>query len=65
MASAWLKYVFSNSTLKGLGFGAGVYYVDRKRMDNSIGKDSDGNALWGQCHLIQLSMQRPITTLVL
>ncbi|WP_336834283.1 TonB-dependent receptor [Sphingobacterium siyangense] len=48
MASTWLKYVFSNSTLKGLGFGAGVYYVDRKRMDNSIGKDSDGNALWGQ-----------------
>jgi len=48
MASAWLKYVFSNTSLKGLGFGAGVYYVDSKRMDNSIGKDSEGNALWGQ-----------------
>ncbi|MNI44957.1 Ferrichrome-iron receptor precursor [compost metagenome] len=48
MASAWLKYVFSNTSLKGLGFGTGVYYVDSKRMDNNIGKDSEGNALWGQ-----------------
>ncbi|WP_286587474.1 TonB-dependent receptor [Sphingobacterium sp. N143] len=48
MASAWLKYVFSSTALKGLGFGAGIYYVDSKRMDNSIGKDSEGNALWGQ-----------------
>jgi len=48
MASIWLKYVFSGTALKGLGFGAGVYYVDRKRMDNSIGKDVQGNALWGQ-----------------
>ena len=48
MASMWLKYVFSASAIKGLGFGAGVYYVDSRRMDNSIGKDSEGNALWGQ-----------------
>ncbi|HAO27025.1 MAG TPA: TonB-dependent siderophore receptor, partial [Chryseobacterium indologenes] len=48
MASMWLKYVFSTSALKGLGFGAGVYYVDTRRMDNSIGKDSTGNALWGE-----------------
>lgn len=47
MASAWLKYVFSQHTLKGLGVGAGVYYVDSRRMDNSIGKDSEGNAVWG------------------
>lgn len=47
MASMWLKYVFSKTALKGLGFGAGVYYVDSRRMDNSIGKDSGGNALWG------------------
>lgn len=48
MASMWLKYVFSASAIKGLGFGAGVYYVDSRRMDNSIGKDGEGNALWGQ-----------------
>ncbi|MEZ0451535.1 TonB-dependent receptor [Sphingobacterium thalpophilum] len=48
MSSAWLKYVFSQKTLKGLGFGVGVYYVDQRRMDNSIGKDNAGNALWGQ-----------------
>lgn len=48
MASMWLKYVFSSSAIKGLGFGAGVYYVDSRRMDNSIGKDGEGNALWGQ-----------------
>ncbi|SHG89291.1 TonB-dependent receptor [Chryseobacterium vrystaatense] len=47
MASMWLKYVFSKTALKGLGLGAGVYYVDSRRMDNSIGKDSGGNALWG------------------
>lgn len=48
MASTWLKYVFSHTVLKGIGLGAGVYYVDSKRMDNSIGKDSKGNTLWGQ-----------------
>lgn len=48
MASMWLKYVFSTSALKGLGFGAGIYYVDTRRMDNSIGKDSNGTALWGE-----------------
>ena len=47
MASMWLKYVFSDHALKGLGFGAGVYYVDIRRMDNSIGKDNNGNTLWG------------------
>lgn len=47
MASAWLKYVFSQNMLKGLGFGTGVYYVDSRRMDNTIGQDSEGNALWG------------------
>ena len=47
MASAWLKYVFSQHALKGLGFGAGAYYVDSRRMDNSIGKDRDGHEMWG------------------
>lgn len=46
MASLWLKYVFSNNALKGLGFGTGVYYVDHRRMDNSVGQDVNGNSEW-------------------
>ncbi|MDM1353765.1 TonB-dependent receptor [Myroides marinus] len=46
-ASVWLKYVFSDTALKGLGFGAGVYYVDQRRLSESVGKDAQGNAQWG------------------
>ncbi|APA93786.1 TonB-dependent receptor [Myroides sp. ZB35] len=46
-ASIWLKYVFSDTALKGLGFGAGAYYVDQRRLSESVGKDTQGNAQWG------------------
>lgn len=46
-ASIWLKYVFSDTALKGLGFGAGMYYVDKRRLSDSVGKDANGNAQWG------------------
>ena len=45
--SIWLKYVFSTTALKGLGFGAGMYYVDQRRLSESIGKDEAGHAQWG------------------
>lgn len=44
----WSKYVFSKTALKGLGFGLGYYYVGERRMDNSTGKDTNGNAIWSQ-----------------
>lgn len=47
MASLWMKYVFSDTQLKGLGFGAGMNYVDVRRMDNSIGNNAAGEAMWG------------------
>ena len=46
-ASVWLKYVFSDTALKGLGFGVGAYYVDQRRLSESVGKDAAGNATWG------------------
>ncbi|MGL4585113.1 MAG: TonB-dependent siderophore receptor [Flavobacterium sp.] len=46
-ASIWLKYVFSDTALKGLGFGAGMYYVDQRRLNDAVGKDAQGNAQWG------------------
>ncbi|MBB1138129.1 TonB-dependent receptor [Myroides sp. WP-1] len=45
--SIWLKYVFSTTAVKGLGFGVGMYYVDQRRLSESIGKDAAGNAQWG------------------
>jgi len=48
MASLWMKYVFSTTGVKGLGFGTGMTYVDSRRMDNSVGKDTAGNALWAE-----------------
>ncbi|MGJ1526117.1 TonB-dependent siderophore receptor [Sphingobacterium spiritivorum] len=46
MAGMWLKYIFSRYAVKGLGFGAGVYYVDQRRMDNAARKDENGNGVW-------------------
>ncbi|MGJ1196049.1 TonB-dependent siderophore receptor [Sphingobacterium spiritivorum] len=46
MAGMWLKYIFSRYAVKGLGFGAGVYYVDQRRMDNAARKDQNGNVVW-------------------
>ncbi|MGJ1431166.1 TonB-dependent siderophore receptor [Sphingobacterium spiritivorum] len=46
MAGMWLKYIFSRYAVKGLGFGAGVYYVDERRMDNAARKDQNGNGVW-------------------
>lgn len=46
MAGMWLKYIFSKYAVKGLGFGAGVYYVDERRMDNAARKDENGNGIW-------------------
>lgn len=46
MANLWLKYVFFKSALKGLGAGLGVYYVGERRMDASIGVNSNNVALW-------------------
>lgn len=43
--NVWLKYNFTDSKLKGLGFGVGTYYVDSRRMDNPV-KDADGNSTW-------------------
>lgn len=46
MASLWMKYVFSQTALKGLGVGAGVYFVDQRRMDSSVGKTIQGVDIW-------------------
>ena len=46
MAGMWLKDIFSRYAVKGLGFGAGVYYVDQRRMDNAARKDENGNGVW-------------------
>lgn len=46
-ASVWMKYVFSDTALKGLGFGAGVYYVDQRRLSDSSEKNAQGEAVWG------------------
>ncbi|MGJ1498363.1 TonB-dependent siderophore receptor [Sphingobacterium spiritivorum] len=46
MLGMWLKYIFSRYAVKGLGFGAGVYYVDQRRMDNAARKDENGNGVW-------------------
>jgi len=45
--SIWLKYVFHETALKGLGFGAGTYFVDKRRLNDAVGKDAQGNAEWG------------------
>lgn len=45
-ASAWLKYVFSDTALRGLGFGLGAYYVDQRRLNDPTGTDAQGNAEW-------------------
>lgn len=44
--SVWLKYVFSETTLRGLGFGVGAYYVDARRLTDPTGTDSQGNKIW-------------------
>ncbi|MHC5310582.1 TonB-dependent siderophore receptor [Myroides sp. LJL116] len=46
-ASLWVKYVLSHSALKGLGVGAGVYYVDKRRLNDSFEKDAQGQTVWG------------------
>lgn len=46
LAGLWAKYVFSNQFLKGFGFGAGVYYVDKRRMDNSMRNDANGTPVF-------------------
>lgn len=46
MAGLWTKYVFSQPMLKGLGFGAGVYYVSERRMDNSMRNDKTGKPVF-------------------
>lgn len=45
-ANVWLKYVFSETALRGLGFGLGGYYVDQRRFNDPTGKDAQGNAEW-------------------
>ncbi|KAF5278682.1 hypothetical protein FQR65_LT15600 [Abscondita terminalis] len=32
--------------MAGLRFGAGVYYVDQRRMDNAARKGENGNGVW-------------------
>ncbi|KGE12301.1 TonB-dependent receptor [Sphingobacterium deserti] len=46
MGGIWLKYVFSKNVLKGLGFGAGIYYVDQRRMDNAARIGENGMNVW-------------------
>lgn len=46
MSGLWLKYVLSKNVLKGLGVGVGVYYVDRRRMDNPVRQDDTGVNYW-------------------
>lgn len=48
MAGVWLKYLFSDTKLKGLGMGVGVNYVDRRRMDNAARTDESGMMIWDQ-----------------
>lgn len=48
MAGIWLKYLFSETKLKGLGMGVGVNYVDRRRMDNAARTDDSGTMIWDQ-----------------
>ncbi len=48
MAGAWLKYLFSETKLRGLGMGVGVNYVDRRRMDNAARTDDSGTMIWDQ-----------------
>lgn len=45
-ANLWIKYTFLSSTLKGLGLGAGAYYVDKRRLNDSFEKDAMGNTIW-------------------
>lgn len=44
--SVWLKYVFSATAVRGLGFGLGIYYVDQRRLNDPTGNDDQGSAEW-------------------
>lgn len=48
LAGLWAKYVFSETFLKGLGFGAGFYHTSARRMENSTDTDANGQAIWSQ-----------------
>lgn len=47
MANVWLKYSILHSSFKGLGFGLGASYVSRRRMENTVGQNAEGDYLWG------------------
>lgn len=44
--SIWMKYVFSQYAVRGLGFGLGTYFVDQRRLNDPTGKDAEGNDEW-------------------
>lgn len=46
MGNVWLKYVISQNSLKGLGFGAGTNFMNSRRMDSSSGVDDQGKLTW-------------------
>ncbi|WP_313384550.1 TonB-dependent receptor [Chishuiella sp.] len=47
MANVWLRYSILHSSFKGFGFGLGASYVSRRRMENTVGQNAEGDYLWG------------------
>ena len=48
MGNVWAKYVFSQTALKGFGFGAGTNFMNSRRMENPMAIDDEGNMAWGE-----------------
>ncbi|TDS13285.1 TonB-dependent receptor [Sphingobacterium paludis] len=46
MGGIWLKYMFPKNVVKGLGCGAGLYYVGERRMDNAARTDENAVHIW-------------------
>jgi len=46
MGSVWMKYVIPDATFKGLGFGAGMNFMNSRRMENPMAIDEEGTMAW-------------------
>lgn len=41
-----MKYVIPEATFKGLGFGAGMNFMNSRRMENPMAIDEEGTMAW-------------------